>query len=77
MTPHGAFLEAAAVAVDLLGTPQVAARWADPSALPHMTVGALAQHLGSQVVSAHTAAASRNAPCGVIGLRPRRRARPW
>lgn len=56
MTPHAAFLEAAAVAVDLMGTPQVAARWADPSALPHMTVGALAQHLGSQVLSAHAAA---------------------
>lgn len=45
------FLDAAAVTTALLGRPEVAARWTEPSALAEMSVGALAHHLGSQVVS--------------------------
>jgi hypothetical protein len=45
------FLDAAAVTLALLREPEVAARWDDPSALAEMTVGALAEHLGAQVVS--------------------------
>lgn len=57
MTRKAAFLEAASVALDLLRDRRVAERWKDPSALPKMSVGALAHHLGGQVVSAHAAAA--------------------
>jgi hypothetical protein len=45
------FLDAAAVTLALLREPEVAARWDDPSALAEMSVGALADHLGGQVVS--------------------------
>jgi hypothetical protein len=41
---------AAAVAVDLIQRRQVRERWLLPSALPKMSVGALACHLGRQVV---------------------------
>jgi hypothetical protein len=48
-----AFPGAAAVALDqLLRRPQVADRWTEPSALPQMSVGALACHLGRQAVVA-------------------------
>lgn len=40
-----AFLDAAAQAAALLARPEVAAAWDEPSALPEMTVGALAGHL--------------------------------
>lgn len=43
------YLAAAEVAVAFVGAPEVAARWDEPSALPRMTVGALACHLGGQV----------------------------
>lgn len=39
------FLETGAVAVDVVGDPAVAEAWSMPSALPGMTVGALAAHL--------------------------------
>jgi hypothetical protein len=45
------FLDAAAVTLALLREPEVAERWDDPSALEQMTIGALADHLGGQVVS--------------------------
>ena len=45
------FLDAAEVTLTLLREPEVAARWDEPSALPEMTVGALAEHLAVQVVS--------------------------
>ena len=45
------FLDAAAVTLALLREPEVAERWDDPSALEQMSVGALADHLGGQVVS--------------------------
>jgi hypothetical protein len=46
------FLTAAALSLGLLGLPQVGGRWASPSALPKMSVGALACHLGRQTVRA-------------------------
>jgi len=47
-----AFPVAAAVALDLIRTDEVRDRWLLPSALPKMSVGALACHLGRQVVRA-------------------------
>ncbi len=45
-----AFVHAAGVSLDLLRHPEVAQRWSEPSALPRMSVGALACHLGRQTV---------------------------
>ncbi|MEU4399400.1 maleylpyruvate isomerase N-terminal domain-containing protein [Micromonospora orduensis] len=47
-----AFPVAAAVALDLIRRPEVTERWSDPSALPHLSVGGLACHLGRQAVRA-------------------------
>lgn len=47
-----AFLTAAQVTRDLLRLPQLAPAWGEPSALPGLSVGALACHLGNQVVRA-------------------------
>jgi hypothetical protein len=55
MAPHEDFLTAGASALDLLGRVEVVTRWSDPSALPEMSVGALAAHLGSQVLAVHAA----------------------
>jgi len=44
-----AYLDAAAIAVDLIADPSVAERWAEPSALAAFTVGGLAGHLGRQI----------------------------
>jgi hypothetical protein len=53
MTRHSeAYLAAARSAQALLAEPAVAAAWTRPSALPEMTVGALAAHLAGQVVAA-------------------------
>jgi hypothetical protein len=49
------FLVAADSAVDLVGRVEVVQRWDSPSALPGMSVGALAAHLASQVLSVHAA----------------------
>ncbi len=46
---RGAYLDAAAIAVDLLADPAVADRWTRPSALAELTVGGLAGHLGRQI----------------------------
>jgi len=46
------FLTAAASSLDLLGLPEVVARWGTDSALPKMSVGALACHLGRQAARA-------------------------
>ena len=53
-----AYLDAAAIAADLLADSAVADRWQDPSALPEFSVGGLAGHLARQVhlVSTLTAA---------------------
>jgi hypothetical protein len=46
-----AYLSAARLARDLIADPAVGGRWAEPSALPGFTVGGLAAHLGSQVLT--------------------------
>jgi len=48
----GAFPTAAAIALELIRRPEVHDRWTRPSALPEMSVGALACHLGRQAVRA-------------------------
>ncbi len=60
MSPQGAsgrtdFIIAAESAVDLIGRVEVVQRWDDPSALPEMTVGGLAMHLGDQILPVHAA----------------------
>ena len=47
-----AFPIAAAIALELIRQPEVSEQWLRPSALPKMSVGALACHLGRQVVRA-------------------------
>lgn len=49
------FVVVAESAIDLVGRVEVAQRWSDPSALPLMSVGALAAHLGQQVQMVHAA----------------------
>jgi hypothetical protein len=49
---RAAFLEAAAVARQVVASPVVAVRWAEPSALSEMTVGALVAHLARAVTNA-------------------------
>jgi hypothetical protein len=46
------FVDAAGVALTLLGNDAVRDRWPEPSALPAMSVGALACHLGRQAARA-------------------------
>lgn len=46
------FPAAASIALDLVRRPEVSGRWAAPSALPKMSIGALACHLGRQTVLA-------------------------
>ena len=48
----GVFPIAGAVALDLIQRAEVGDQWRQPSALPKMSVGALACHLGRQVVRA-------------------------
>lgn len=52
MTRDDAFLLAADAVLDLVDLPEVTVRWSQPSALPRLTVGGLAVHLGNQVVRA-------------------------
>ena len=49
------YLLAAESALRLIGRVEVAQRWDRPSALPQMTVGAVAAHLGTQVLTVHAA----------------------
>jgi hypothetical protein len=66
---RAAFLKAADVAVEVIRHDRVAERWREPSALPKMSVGALANHLAVQVVSAHaTASAAPEEPGPSIPL---------
>ncbi|MGH3662136.1 MAG: maleylpyruvate isomerase N-terminal domain-containing protein [Micromonosporaceae bacterium] len=51
MSVTDAYLNAAAMAAALLRRSEVTAAWEQPSALPKMTVGALAGHLGYQIFS--------------------------
>ncbi|MGC4838501.1 maleylpyruvate isomerase N-terminal domain-containing protein [Micromonospora vinacea] len=46
------FPVAASIALDLIRRPEVTERWSNPSALPHLSVGGLACHLGRQAVRA-------------------------
>lgn len=46
------FLTAGVIALELIGRSEVADQWLRPSALPKMSVGALACHLGRQMVRA-------------------------
>ncbi|MBG6104299.1 hypothetical protein IW249_004713 [Micromonospora vinacea] len=46
------FPVAASIALDLIRRSEVTERWSDPSALPHLSVGGLACHLGRQAVRA-------------------------
>jgi hypothetical protein len=69
-TPRGVpgdFLLAGATVLELIGRVEVVNRWSEPSALPQMTVAALAAHLGSQVLSVHAAVTSGS---GVTQERP-------
>ena len=50
-----AYLEAAAIAADLLAEPAVARDWSRPSALAKLSVGGLAAHLGLQVLNVRAA----------------------
>jgi hypothetical protein len=49
VTTRQDYLDAAEVAVSLLGDPAVAAAWAERSALPKLSVGGLAAHLARQI----------------------------
>jgi hypothetical protein len=49
------FLLAAESAIELIGRVEVVRRWNDPSALPEMSVGGLAAHLGDQILPVHAA----------------------
>jgi len=49
------YLLAAESALRLIGRVEVAQQWDRPSALPQMTVGAVAAHLGTQVLTVHAA----------------------
>jgi Mycothiol maleylpyruvate isomerase N-terminal domain len=55
MSAIAAYPEAAGQAIVLLGEPEVADAWEEPSALPEMTVGALAGHLAFQIFSVSSA----------------------
>jgi hypothetical protein len=55
MSAIAAYPEAAGQTVVLLGTPEVADAWEEPSALAEMTVGALAGHLAYQIFSVSAA----------------------
>src|SRR5262252_7621470 len=55
MSAIAAYPEAAGQAVILLGAPEVADAWEEPSALAEMTVGALAGHLAYQIFSVSSA----------------------
>ena len=61
------FLVAGGSALELIGRVEVLNGWSQPSALPQMSVGALAAHLGSQVLSVHAAV---TAGVGVVDEQP-------
>jgi hypothetical protein len=56
------YLDAAAVAANLLASPQVAARWNEPSALSEMAVGSLAGHLARQITGVPARLADQQLP---------------
>ncbi|MBV1854638.1 maleylpyruvate isomerase N-terminal domain-containing protein [Catellatospora tritici] len=69
MTPmRTAFLSAARSAAALLADPAVAKSWSGPSALAGFTIGGLAEHLGSQVLSLPKLLADQVGDGAVIGV---------
>jgi Mycothiol maleylpyruvate isomerase N-terminal domain len=56
------YLDAAAVAANLIASPQVAARWNEPSALSEMAVGSLAGHLARQITGVPARLADQQLP---------------
>jgi hypothetical protein len=69
---RAAFLKAAHIALGLVRHERIRERWSEPSALAQLSVGALANHLGVQVVSAHAAATApaaeaHSAPVPLLG----------
>jgi hypothetical protein len=68
LTVSDAYLAAATKAADLLSRPEVAASWDEPSALAEMSVGALAGHIGYQLLSVSSALAGPPSPERTIPL---------
>ena len=66
--PRVLYLDAAALAVDLVRTPEVGARWEQPSVLAEYDVGALAAHVGRAVftLEIYLAAAEPDASTDVM-----------
>jgi hypothetical protein len=56
------YLDAAAVAANLIASPQVAARWNEPSALSEMAVSSLAGHLARQITGVPARLADQQLP---------------
>lgn len=68
-TIRGIFLDASAAGLDLVRDERVAARWGEPSALEHMTIGGLAAHLTGQtlfVPPALTEPLGQDEPVGLL-----------
>ncbi len=72
-----AFLRAAEIAVDLVRRPEVEQQWLEPSALPRMAVGALACHLGRQVVHARNLLGQPTTEQPLSGARDHYRRAAW
>jgi uncharacterized protein (TIGR03083 family) len=60
------FLSASGVALGLLESPEVAARWGEPSACAGFTIGGMAAHLGWQVQSARLAVEAPRPAAGAV-----------
>jgi hypothetical protein len=59
------YLDAAAAAATLIASPEVAARWTEPSALSEMAISGLAGHLARQIIGIPVRLAQREpAPAG-------------
>ena len=71
------YLAVAAIAADLLGEAAVARRWATPSALPGMSVGALAGHLARQIFSVEALLAQGSCDQRPISLLDHYARVPW
>lgn len=73
------FLVVAESALALVGRVAVVQRWQEPSALPSMSVGALAAHLGSQVLAVRAAVTAGEGVTdqAPVGLSEHYRRVPW
>jgi hypothetical protein len=72
-----AFLDAARIADHLVREPAVTESWAAPSALEGMSVGALACHLGSQLLNTRRLLAAPQAEAELIPLLEHYRRAAW